>query len=92
MRFRDVPALPVEMAPGLLAELGEKGEGPPELIAPDLVAARPAHDGLLVRRPLGRHPEAVGRGGAQRRAFRVRLRSSCPSSVPVAPCATMREK
>ncbi len=29
----DVPALHVAMAPDLLAELGEKGEGPPELIA-----------------------------------------------------------
>jgi TrmH family RNA methyltransferase len=31
--LRDVPALQVAMAPGLLAELGEKAEGPPELIA-----------------------------------------------------------
>src|SRR5689334_14554103 len=31
--LRDVPALQVAMAPELLAELGEKEEGPPELIA-----------------------------------------------------------
>src|SRR6266700_4948839 len=31
--LRDLPALQVAMAPELLAELGEKGEGAPELIA-----------------------------------------------------------
>lgn len=57
--LRDVPALRVAMAPGLLAELGEKEEGPPELIAvvempnDDLhrVAAGPSFLGVLLDRP-----------------------------------------
>lgn len=57
--LRDVPALQVAMAPGLLAELGEKEEGPPELIAvvempnDDLhrIAAGPSFLGVLLDRP-----------------------------------------
>jgi TrmH family RNA methyltransferase len=57
--LRDVPALPVAMAPGLLAELGEKEEGPPELIAvvempnDDLhrIATGPSFLGVLLDRP-----------------------------------------
>src|SRR3954447_24213125 len=57
--LRDVPALQVAMAPGLLAELGEKGEGPPELIAvvemPDddlhRIAAGPRFLGVVLDRP-----------------------------------------
>jgi TrmH family RNA methyltransferase len=57
--LRDVPALPVAMAPDLLAELGEKGEGPPELIAviempnDDLhrIATGPCFLGVVLDRP-----------------------------------------
>ncbi len=57
--LRDVPALQVAMAPGLLAELGEKEEGPPELIAvvempnDDLhrITAGPSFLGVLLDRP-----------------------------------------
>ena len=57
--LREVPALPVAMAPGLLAELGEKEEGPPELIAvveipnDDLhhIATGPSFLGVLLDRP-----------------------------------------
>jgi tRNA G18 (ribose-2'-O)-methylase SpoU len=57
--LRDVPALRVAMAPGLLAELGEKEEGPPELIAvaempnDDLhrIATGPGFLGVLLDRP-----------------------------------------
>ena len=60
---------------------GVVGLGLTELGAPDLFATGPAHDGALVGRPLGRHPEAVGCGRAQCRAFRVRLRSSWRSTT-----------
>ena len=46
--LRDVPALQVAMSPALLAELGEKEAGPPELIA---VVGMPADD--LDRIPAG---------------------------------------
>lgn len=57
--LRDVPARQVAMAPELLAELGEKEEGPPELIAvvempnDDLhrIAAGPSFLGVLLDRP-----------------------------------------
>lgn len=57
--LRDVPALQVAMAPELLAELGEKEAGPPELIAvvemPDddlhRIAAGPRFLGVLLDRP-----------------------------------------
>jgi 23S rRNA (uridine2479-2'-O)-methyltransferase len=57
--LRDVPAVAVAMAPELLAELGEKGEGPPELIAvvelpnDDLhrIAAGPSFLGVVLDRP-----------------------------------------
>jgi tRNA G18 (ribose-2'-O)-methylase SpoU len=57
--LRDVPALQVEMASDLLAELGEKGEGPPELIAvvempnDDLhrIATGPRFLGVVLDRP-----------------------------------------
>jgi TrmH family RNA methyltransferase len=57
--LRDVPALQVAMAPGLLAELGEKEEGPPELIAvvempnDDLhrITTGPSFLGVLLDRP-----------------------------------------
>jgi 23S rRNA (uridine2479-2'-O)-methyltransferase len=57
--LRDGPALQVAMAPGLLAELGEKEEGPPELIAvvempnDDLhrITAGPRFLGVLLDRP-----------------------------------------
>ncbi|MGD0239517.1 MAG: TrmH family RNA methyltransferase [Streptosporangiaceae bacterium] len=57
--LRDVPASQVAMAPDLLAELGEKGEGPPELIAvigmpnDDLhrITAGPSFLGVVLDRP-----------------------------------------
>jgi TrmH family RNA methyltransferase len=57
--LRDVPAVQVAMAPELLAELGEKGEGAPELIAvvelpnDDLhrIAAGPSFLGVVLDRP-----------------------------------------
>jgi tRNA G18 (ribose-2'-O)-methylase SpoU len=59
--LRDVPALQVAMAPELLAELGEKGEGAPELIAvikinmtnDDLhrLTAGPSFSGVVLDRP-----------------------------------------
>jgi len=57
--LRDVPALRVAMSPELLAELGEKEEGPPELIAvvempnDDLhrIATGPSFLGVLLDRP-----------------------------------------
>src|SRR5690349_16189081 len=57
--LRDVPALQVAMAPELLAELGEKEAGPPELIAvvelpnDDLhhIATGPSFLGVLLDRP-----------------------------------------
>src|SRR5690349_9290831 len=57
--LRDVPALQVGMAPELLAELGEKEAGPPELIAvvemtnDDLhhIATGPSFLGVLLDRP-----------------------------------------
>jgi 23S rRNA (uridine2479-2'-O)-methyltransferase len=57
--LRDVPARQVAMAPDLLAELGEKGEGPPELIAvigmpnDDLhrITAGPSFLGVVLDRP-----------------------------------------
>ena len=60
---------------------GVVGLGLAELAAPELAPARPAHERALVRRPLGRHAEAVGGGRAQCRAFRVRLRSSWRSTT-----------
>ena len=57
--LRDVPAVQVAMAPDLLAELGEKGEGPPELLAvvempnDDLhrIPAGPSFLGVVLDRP-----------------------------------------
>jgi 23S rRNA (uridine2479-2'-O)-methyltransferase len=57
--LRDVPAVAVAMAPELLAELGEKGEGAPELIAvvelpnDDLhrIATGPSFLGVVLDRP-----------------------------------------
>ena len=57
--LRDVPAVQVAMAPDLLAELGEKGEGPPELIAvigmpnDDLhrISVGPSFLGVVLDRP-----------------------------------------
>jgi 23S rRNA (uridine2479-2'-O)-methyltransferase len=57
--LRDVPAVAVAMAPELLAELGEKEEGPPELIAvvempnDDLhrIVTGPSFLGVLLDRP-----------------------------------------
>ena len=55
----DVPAVHVAMSPGLLAELGEKEAGPPELIAVvempaddlDRITAGPGFLGVLLDRP-----------------------------------------
>src|SRR6185437_2790316 len=55
----DVPALHVAMSPGLLAELGEKEAGPPELVAVvempaddlDRITAGPGFLGVLLDRP-----------------------------------------
>jgi TrmH family RNA methyltransferase len=57
--LRDVPALQVAMSPGLLAALGEKEAGPPELVAViempdddlDRITAGPAFLGVLLDRP-----------------------------------------
>jgi 23S rRNA (uridine2479-2'-O)-methyltransferase len=57
--LRDVPALQVAMSPGLLAELGEKEAGPPELVAVvgmpeddlDRITAGPGFLGVLLDRP-----------------------------------------
>jgi 23S rRNA (uridine2479-2'-O)-methyltransferase len=57
--LRDLPALQVAMAPELLAELGEKEEGPPELIAVvempnddlDRIAVGAGFLGVLLDRP-----------------------------------------
>jgi tRNA G18 (ribose-2'-O)-methylase SpoU len=57
--LRDVPALQVAMSPGLLADLGEKEAGPPELVAvvempaDDLnrITAGPGFLGVLLDRP-----------------------------------------
>ncbi len=55
----DVPALHVAMSPGLLAELGEKEAGPPELVAVvgmpdddlDRITASPSFLGVVLDRP-----------------------------------------
>src|SRR5215471_6279090 len=57
--LRDVPALQVAMSPGLLAALGEKEAGPPELVAVvgmpdddlDRIAAGPSFLGVVLDRP-----------------------------------------
>jgi TrmH family RNA methyltransferase len=57
--LRDVPALQVAMSPGLLADLGEKEAGPPELVAVvempaddlDRITAGPGFLGVLLDRP-----------------------------------------
>jgi len=57
--LRDVQALQVAMSPALLAELGEKDAGPPELIAVvgmpdddlDRIAAGPGFLGVVLDRP-----------------------------------------
>jgi 23S rRNA (uridine2479-2'-O)-methyltransferase len=57
--LRDVPALQVAMAPALLAELGEKEAGPPELVAVvgmpdddlDRITAGPSFLGVVLDRP-----------------------------------------
>ena len=57
--LRDVPALQVAMSPGLLADLGEKDAGPPELIAVvempdddlDRITVGPGFLGVLLDRP-----------------------------------------
>ena len=57
--LRDVPALQVAMSSGLLAELGEKEAGPPELVAVvempdddlDRITAGPGFLGVLLDRP-----------------------------------------
>ena len=57
--LRDVPAIKVSMAPALLAELGEKEEGSPELVAVvempgdglDRIEAGPGFLGVLLDRP-----------------------------------------
>jgi TrmH family RNA methyltransferase len=57
--LRDVPAQPVAMSPDLLAELGEKDAGTPELVAVvempdddlDRIAAGPGFLGVLLDRP-----------------------------------------
>jgi len=57
--LRDVPALQVAMSPGLLAELGEKDAGPPELVAVvgmpdddlDRITAGPGFLGVVLDRP-----------------------------------------
>ena len=57
--LRDVPALQVAMSPALLAELGEKDAGPPELIAVvgmpdddlDRIPAGPGFLGVVLDRP-----------------------------------------
>jgi TrmH family RNA methyltransferase len=57
--LRDVPALQVAMSPALLAELGEKEAGPPELVAVvgmpdddlDRITAGPGFLGVVLDRP-----------------------------------------
>ena len=57
--LRDVPAVQVAMAPALLADLGEKEAGPPELVAVvempaddlDRITAGPGFLGVLLDRP-----------------------------------------
>jgi TrmH family RNA methyltransferase len=57
--LRDVPAVQVAISPGLLAELGEKESGPPELVAVvgmpaddlDRITAGPGFLGVLLDRP-----------------------------------------
>jgi TrmH family RNA methyltransferase len=57
--LRDVPSLQVAMSPSLLAELGEKEAGPPELVAVvgmpeddlDRITAGPGFLGVLLDRP-----------------------------------------
>ena len=57
--LRDVPALQVAMSPALLAELGEKEAGPPELVAVvempeddlDRIPAGPGFLGVVLDRP-----------------------------------------
>jgi hypothetical protein len=83
----DVPALQVAMSPGLLAELGEKEAGPPELVAVvempaddlDRITAGPGFLGVLLT---ARPARATSAPSSARRTPSARTGSSWPATRP----------